>query len=75
MDNENKLMLGLPKGSLEESTIRLFAKAGYQITKSSRSYRPSFDDSTLDGRFLRAQRSVVISKMAILIVVSRVRIG
>ena len=55
MDSENKLMLGLPKGSLEESTIRLFAKAGYQITKSSRSYRPSFDDSTLDGRFLRAQ--------------------
>ena len=55
MDNENKLMLGLPKGSLEESTIRLFAKAGYQITKSSRSYRPSFDDPTLDGRFLRAQ--------------------
>ena len=55
MNNENKLMLGLPKGSLEESTIRLFAKAGYQITKSSRSYRPSFDDQTLDGRFLRAQ--------------------
>ena len=55
MDSENKLMLGLPKGSLEESTIRLFAKAGYQITKSSRSYRPSFDDPTLGGRFLRAQ--------------------
>jgi ATP phosphoribosyltransferase len=55
MDSGNKLMLGLPKGSLEESTIRLFAKAGYQITKSSRSYRPSFDDPTLDGRFLRAQ--------------------
>lgn len=55
MENENKLMLGLPKGSLEESTIRLFAKAGYQIAKSSRSYRPSFDDPTLDGRFLRAQ--------------------
>ena len=55
MESENKLMLGLPKGSLEESTIRLFAKAGYQITKSSRSYRPSFDDPTLDGRFLRAQ--------------------
>ena len=48
-------MLGLPKGSLEDSTIKLFAKAGYQITKSSRSYRPAFDDSSLDGRFLRAQ--------------------
>ncbi len=48
-------MLGLPKGSLEESTIRLFAKAGFKITKSSRSYRPSFDDAELDGRFVRAQ--------------------
>lgn len=48
-------MLGLPKGSLEETTIRLFAKAGFEITKSSRSYRPSFDDSDLDGRFVRAQ--------------------
>jgi|TARA_B100001093_G_scaffold275973_1_gene263737 ATP phosphoribosyltransferase len=55
MDNSNKLMLGLPKGSLEDSTIKLFSKAGYQITKSSRSYRPSFDDETLAGRFLRAQ--------------------
>ncbi|MEM8867566.1 MAG: ATP phosphoribosyltransferase [Verrucomicrobiota bacterium] len=48
-------MLGLPKGSLEESTLRLFAKAGFNITKSSRSYRPSFDDEELDGRFVRAQ--------------------
>ena len=55
MKIENKLMLGLPKGSLEESTVKLFGKAGYQITKSSRTYRPSFDDPTLEGRFLRAQ--------------------
>lgn len=55
MDNTNKLMLGLPKGSLEDSTIKLFSKAGYQIVKSARSYRPSFDDASLDGRFLRAQ--------------------
>ena len=48
-------MLGLPKGSLEDSTIKLFAKAGFKITKSSRSYRPSFDDVELDGRFVRAQ--------------------
>lgn len=48
-------MLGLPKGSLEDSTIRLFAKAGFEITKSARSYRPSFDDGDLDGRFVRAQ--------------------
>lgn len=48
-------MLGLPKGSLEEATINLFAKAGFSISKSSRSYRPSFDDAELDGRFVRAQ--------------------
>lgn len=48
-------MLGLPKGSLEESTKALFAKAGWRITTSSRSYRPSIDDPELDGRFVRAQ--------------------
>lgn len=55
METKPLLMLGLPKGSLEDSTIKLFAKAGFQITKSSRSYRPSFDDAELDGRFVRAQ--------------------
>ncbi len=49
------LMLGLPKGSLEESTKNLFAKAGWKITTSSRSYKPSIDDAELDGRFVRAQ--------------------
>ncbi|MFZ9746675.1 MAG: ATP phosphoribosyltransferase [Opitutaceae bacterium] len=48
-------MLGLPKGSLEESTKSLFAKAGWKITTSSRSYRPAIDDPELDGRFVRAQ--------------------
>ena len=48
-------MLGLPKGSLEESTKNLFAKAGWKITTSSRSYKPSIDDKELDGRFVRAQ--------------------
>ena len=49
------LMLGLPKGSLEEATRALFARAGYRITVSSRSYRPVIDDPELDGRFVRAQ--------------------
>ena len=49
------LMLGLPKGSLEESTKNLFSKAGWKITTSSRSYKPSIDDPELDGRFIRAQ--------------------
>ena len=48
-------MIGLPKGSLEESTIALFAKAGWRISKSSRSYKPSIDDPELDGPFVRAQ--------------------
>lgn len=48
-------MIGLPKGSLEDSTLQLFARAGFPVIKSSRSYRPSFDDPALDGRFIRAQ--------------------
>ncbi len=48
-------MFGFPKGSLEESTMALFKKAGWNITKSSRSYKPSIDDPELDGRFVRAQ--------------------
>jgi len=50
-----KLMIGLPKGSLEEATLQLFGRAGFPVAKSSRSYRPSFDDPVLDGRFIRAQ--------------------
>ncbi len=48
-------MLGLPKGSLEESTRSLFAKAGWRIVTDARSYRPTIDDPELDGRFVRAQ--------------------
>ena len=48
-------MLGLPKGSLEDSTKNLFSKAGWKITTSSRSYKPSINDPELDGRFVRAQ--------------------
>jgi len=54
-DKKPTLMLGLPKGSLEEATRSLFAKAGWRITTDSRSYRPSIDDPELDGRFVRAQ--------------------
>ena len=49
------LNFGLPKGSLEEPTIKLFRKAGFNLTKSSRSYKPCWDDPELDGRFVRAQ--------------------
>ncbi|MBI2500357.1 MAG: ATP phosphoribosyltransferase, partial [Deltaproteobacteria bacterium] len=47
--NENILKLGLPKGSLQESTFRLFAKAGFKITVGNRSYVPSLDDPELRG--------------------------
>ena len=49
------LSFGLPKGSLEEATLKLFAKAGFNITKGSRSYTPSWDDPDIEGRFVRAQ--------------------
>ena len=49
------VMFGLPKGSLEEATIKLFAKAGWNIRKSSRSYKPSIDDEEIEGRFVRSQ--------------------
>ncbi|MFP6901994.1 MAG: ATP phosphoribosyltransferase, partial [Opitutales bacterium] len=45
----------MPKGSLEEATIALFAKAGFGISKGPRSYRPAWDDPEVDGRFVRAQ--------------------
>jgi ATP phosphoribosyltransferase len=50
-----KLKLGLPKGSLQESTIRLFAKAGYRIVIGDRSYTPSIDDPEIECLMFRAQ--------------------
>jgi ATP phosphoribosyltransferase len=49
------LTLGLPSGSLMEATLNLFAKAGFCISGSKRSYRPSIDDPELEIRLLRAQ--------------------
>lgn len=51
----NKLKLGLPKGSLQEATLKLFRKAGYHITISSRSYYPIFDDPEIESMLIRAQ--------------------
>ncbi len=50
-----KLKLGLPKGSLQESTFKMFAKAGINMSVSSRSYFPSVDDEELEVVLLRAQ--------------------
>jgi ATP phosphoribosyltransferase len=49
------LNLGLPKGSLQESTLKLFKKAGYHISVSGRSYYPVFDDSEIESMLIRAQ--------------------
>ena len=51
----NVLKLGLPKGSLQESTLRLFKKAGYHIGVSTRSYYPVFDDPEIESMLIRAQ--------------------
>lgn len=50
-----KLKLGIPKGSLENATIDLFRRAGYNITTSSRSYFPAIDDSEIECMLIRAQ--------------------
>jgi ATP phosphoribosyltransferase len=49
------LQLGIPKGSLQKSTIDIFAKAGYKITISSRSYYPVIDDCEIECMLIRAQ--------------------
>lgn len=53
--NAKVLKLGLPKGSLQESTFQLFAKAGWNISSSSRSYSPYVDDPEIAITLLRAQ--------------------
>lgn len=50
-----KIKLGIPKGSLQEKTVDLFAKAGFNIYTSSRSYFPSVDDPELEPVLVRAQ--------------------
>jgi ATP phosphoribosyltransferase len=50
-----KLKLGIPKGSLQDATVQLFARAGFNIYVSSRSYFPSIDDPEIDCMLIRAQ--------------------
>ncbi len=52
---QNILRLGIPKGSLQESTARLFEKAGYRINIKSRSYKPECDDPEITCLLIRAQ--------------------
>jgi len=50
-----KLKLGIPKGSLQDATIQLFARAGFTIYVSSRSYFPTIDDPEIECMLIRAQ--------------------
>ena len=50
-----KLKLGIPKGSLQDATVALFARAGFNIYVSSRSYFPSVDDPEIECMLIRAQ--------------------
>src|SRR5271167_1383761 len=49
------LKLGIPKGSLQEATIELLARAGWKVSISSRSYVPAIDDPEMDCLLVRAQ--------------------
>jgi ATP phosphoribosyltransferase len=51
----NKLRLGIPKGSLQDATIALFKRAGWNIFADGRSYFPSIDDSEIECMLIRAQ--------------------
>jgi ATP phosphoribosyltransferase len=51
----SRLKLGIPKGSLQDSTVELFAKAGWRISISSRSYYPGIDDPEIECMMVRAQ--------------------
>ncbi len=53
--DKSVLRVGLPKGSLQESTFRLLEKAGYYFSVSERSYFPSIDDENIQAILIRAQ--------------------
>ena len=50
----NVLRLGIPKGSLQDSTVDLFAKAGWKISINDRSYFPAIDDPGIEVVMFRA---------------------
>ncbi|OGW82787.1 MAG: ATP phosphoribosyltransferase, partial [Omnitrophica bacterium RIFCSPHIGHO2_02_FULL_51_18] len=54
-DKSFKLKLGLPKGSLQESTFKIFNKAGFKVSVGSRAYIPYVDDPEIDAVLIRAQ--------------------
>ncbi len=55
MSQASKLTIGLPKGSLQETTMMLFDKAGYDVRISGRSYYPTIDDPEIECILIRPQ--------------------
>jgi len=51
----SKIVLGLPKGSLQEATYQMMRKAGFNVSSGSRSYHPRIDDDEIEARLIRAQ--------------------
>ena len=60
------IKLGLPKGSLQEATVALFAKAGFTVNISSRSYFPTIDDDEIDCMLIRPQESARYVELGLL---------
>ena len=50
-----KIILGLPKGSLQEATYQMMRRAGFTVSSGSRSYMPTVDDDEIEARLIRAQ--------------------
>jgi len=50
-----QLILGLPKGSLQDATFTMMKRAGFNVRVGSRSYKPDIDDPAIEARLIRAQ--------------------
>jgi len=55
ISSNRKIVIGLPKGSLQEATFYMLKKAGFMVTVGSRSYVPTVDDPEIEARLIRAQ--------------------
>lgn len=71
----NRLKLGIPKGSLQQATIDLLRKSGWQVNANERSYFPSIDDPDILVRWCERKRCRVTSRTARWIAASPARIG
>ncbi len=65
-DEPRRLRLGLPKGSLQDTTARLFERAGYAIDFPSRSYYPNIDDPEIECILIRAQEMARYAEQGVL---------